>query len=365
MEGKLMSDFFWETSNTATRLEENTAEGQFEEVVFEANEIAKDTIGAYVKKINIGKLQTYMNLAILPVLSRDEISLHYLTLNEAFSQETIEIGEVSPRGRVRKLLAINNSPQPVLILTGEELVGAKQNRIVNTTILIDGYSDLTIPVSCVEQGRWSYHSRLFRSENRMMTPRMRSLMAERVSYTTGGKVGYRKIQSRIWREISAMARRRKAVSSSMAMSDIYKTEKPLILEYLKHFHPVDDQVGAIFMINGRISGMDAFGKSDTFYKVFKKLIGGYSLEAIDCFRPHRTPREPQSQVDRFLADILIVSVTKQPSPGIGNDLRLWSDSLIGSGLEIDKQMIQFSVFTKISESHGWDLRSRIQELLET
>ena len=155
------------------------------------------------------------------------------------------------------------------------------------------------------------------------------------------------------------------MSSSMAMSDIYKTEKPLILEYLKHFHPVDDPVGAIFMINGRISGMDAFGKSDTFYKIFKKLIGGYSLEAIDCFRPETKPGEPQFQVSGFLKEILTASVTKQPSPGIGHDLRLRSDKLIGSGLEIDKQMIQFSVFTKAGASHGWDLRSRIQELLET
>jgi ARG and Rhodanese-Phosphatase-superfamily-associated Protein domain len=35
----------------------------------------------------------------------------------------------------------------VLILDGEELVGAKQNRIVNVTILVVTQSEIVIPVS--------------------------------------------------------------------------------------------------------------------------------------------------------------------------------------------------------------------------
>ena len=54
------------------------------------------------------------------------------------------------------LKVINKSEVMVLILDGEELVGAKQNRIVNTTILIPAKETVLIPVSCVEQGRWSY-----------------------------------------------------------------------------------------------------------------------------------------------------------------------------------------------------------------
>jgi len=58
----------------------------------------------------------------------------------------------------------------ILILDGEELVGAKQNRVVNTTLLIAAASSTVIPVSCVEQGRWDYDSPDFRSELRMMPP---------------------------------------------------------------------------------------------------------------------------------------------------------------------------------------------------
>ena len=51
-------------------------------------------------------------------------------------------------------------------MDGEELLGAKQNRIVNLTILVAANSELTIPVSCVEAGRWRARSRAFTSAPR-------------------------------------------------------------------------------------------------------------------------------------------------------------------------------------------------------
>ena len=52
----------------------------------------------------------------------------------------------------------------VLFLEGEELVGAKQNRILNTSVLLPARSKIKIPVSCVERGRWAYKSKHFGSE---------------------------------------------------------------------------------------------------------------------------------------------------------------------------------------------------------
>ena len=65
-------------------------------------------------------------------------------------------------------------------LAQAKLVGAKQNRIVNTTILIQPKSTTVIPVSCVEQGRWSYDSPHFFSQKRMMSPGLRAMKARQV-----------------------------------------------------------------------------------------------------------------------------------------------------------------------------------------
>ena len=123
----------------------------------------------------------------------------------------------------------------VLLLDGEELVGAKQNRIINTTILIAANSTTTIPVSCVEQGRWSYRSEKFSSEKRVMSHMMRSHKAEHVNNSKKFHNTYCSDQGAIWGEIDEKARRMKAMSATGAMADIYEKEKPSIDEYVKQF----------------------------------------------------------------------------------------------------------------------------------
>ena len=58
------------------------------------------------------------------------------TLVEALRAGLAEVTEVDEQGRVSELLVKNNGGLPLLILDGEELVGAKQNRILNTSILV-------------------------------------------------------------------------------------------------------------------------------------------------------------------------------------------------------------------------------------
>jgi hypothetical protein len=87
----------------------------------------------------------------------------YRTLDDALSRGEVEITEISEQGSVPELQLVNRGSRPVLIVDGEELVGAKQNRVVNLTILVAAQPELTIPVSCVEAGRWRAKSRAFSS----------------------------------------------------------------------------------------------------------------------------------------------------------------------------------------------------------
>ena len=228
----------------------------------------QNLIKTYIDGINLGKMQSYKNLSVFPLLSDYTLDLDYLTLDEALDGNAIDVVELDQEGSVPELKVVNKSDAMILILDGEELVGAKQNRIVNTTILIAGKDTVVIPVSCVEQGRWSYDSKKFSSQKRVMSPRMRAGKSEQVRFSLEMSDNFSSDQGTIWNDISAQALRMDAESPSNAMSAIYKKKEQSIKDYTKHFSLTNSQIGAVFVINGQVVGMDSFGKPETFKKVF-------------------------------------------------------------------------------------------------
>jgi hypothetical protein len=306
----------------------------------------ENIINEYLEQAKVGGQQSYKNLAVFPLLSTYAVDLDYLLLDEALSDGLIEVVEVDTEGSVPDLKVINKSPLTVLILDGEELVGAKQNRIVNTTILVPGNMTIIIPVSCVEQGRWHYDAPQFRSEKRVMAAAMRAKKAGKVSLCLRENLGFRADQGEIWDGIAEMAQRRDAMSPSMAMSEIYKKDRASIQEYTKHFSLINGQVGAAFMINGKVAGLDTFGKAESFSKIFEKLVGSYALDALDWFDPKKEHKPLKSPVTEFMKAARSVSLDEHKGVGAGTDYRLESEKITGFALAMDEKILQLSVFAR-------------------
>jgi hypothetical protein len=306
----------------------------------------KETITGYLDQIKIGPKQSCKNLTLFPVLSTYSLPLEYLLLDEALPEGLIEVVEVDKGGSVPDLKVINKSPKMVLILDGEELVGAKQNRIVNTTILIQGNTTIVIPVSCVEQGRWFYDSPRFSSQERVMSPSLRAMKSEQVHSSIKSSGEYRSNQGAIWNEIANKASRRGAASPSMAMSHIYEKDMPSIQKYMKHFKLIDCQMGEFFMINGKVVGMECFGKAESFSKIFKKLVESYALDAIDWFDSEKEEKTVKSEVTKFIETSRAAEVESHPAVGMGVDLRMNSKNITGFALSYDDRILHLSIFSK-------------------
>ncbi len=87
--------------------------------------------------IEIGRSSQFRNLTLFPLMrpSVPVPQLDYLLLEDGIAQGKVRVTELHAGGSVPELRLENNADLPVLLVDGEELVGAKQNRVLNLTIL--------------------------------------------------------------------------------------------------------------------------------------------------------------------------------------------------------------------------------------
>lgn len=171
--------------------------------------------------LTLGEAQYAHNLSVYPLLADHDGEPGYLTLDQALSEHQARITEVSEAGRVPELAFENLADEPILLLDGEELVGAKQNRVLNFTLLVLGKTRLAIPVSCVEMGRWAQNSEEFRSGGRALYSRARASKMQQVSESLRSSGTRRSDQGAIWDDIAFKMRERSEASRTQAMADIY------------------------------------------------------------------------------------------------------------------------------------------------
>ncbi|MCK9502139.1 MAG: hypothetical protein M0Q52_09910 [Lascolabacillus sp.] len=303
-------------------------------------------VAEYLSQAELDRAQNFKNLVLVPVVSEYRDGGNYLLLDDALEQGAVKVTEVDRQGSVPDLKVANMCGKMVLIIGGEELVGAKQNRIVNTTILLAPESETTIPVSCVEQGRWAHTSDHFYTEKRMSPSFMRKNKAEHVMASVKMNAGFRSDQGSIWEEIRERQARRDAESSTGRMSELYTKDRPLLDEYLQQFRPVDNQVGALFLINGRIAGFDGFGGPEILARVFPKLVESYAIDAVDMYRGEGTVQTGNALAALFLRGCLEADSDEQPSVALGTDCRLSSDDRIDAALVFQDRVLHLSLFAR-------------------
>jgi hypothetical protein len=302
-----------------------------------------------IQGARLGEALTFENLTMFPLIVDEETDADYLTLDEALSAGTAKVTEVSGSGSVPELHFLNEGDIPVLLLDGEELVGAKQNRVLNLSILAPAHDAITIPVSCVEQGRWSYRSSEFRSEDRVHYSRGRSAKAASVSMSMESGGSSRSNQSEVWRNISGKSARLGVSSPTDSMSDIYEQRKRSMDHFVRSLTCGEGQVGAIFGIDGAVAGIDLFDAPSTFAKLLPKLIRSYALDAIETGSEERKPTS-NLEAQRFIDIVSAVETQEFSAVGLGEDLRLKSQMIAGGALANEGHVVHLGAFPLVSET---------------
>src|SRR5687768_15849116 len=95
-----------------------------------------------LQQLEIGPSRVAGGLQILGLYWTPSQPVNYLTLDEALSSGQFEVSEVTEGGSVPTLAVFNKADTLVFLMAGEQLVGAKQNRVLNASILVPAQSQI-------------------------------------------------------------------------------------------------------------------------------------------------------------------------------------------------------------------------------
>jgi len=304
---------------------------------------ATETVRDAVREVVSGRPVTFKNLTLFPLIAARERQADYLVLDEALAKGWVEITESSEAGNVPELKVVNRGDTAVLLLDGEELRGAKQNRVLNLTMLVPPHHASPIPVSCVESGRWHRVSRQFASSPHTQFAEGRAAKMQQVTSSLLSSGARRSDQSAVWSAIAEKSARLGAESDTAAMSAMYERMDHSLEDFVAAFPPADGQVGAVFLVNGRLGGLELFDAASTWRKLSPKLVRSYALDAID--RRHETGPSSASHSGRAVIDAVMASQSAVfPAVGEGEDVRLSGRDLTGAALVARDRAIHLSAF---------------------
>ena len=238
--------------------------------------------------------QSYRNMEVIPIRMNNSKNQEFLTLKRGMDAGVVEITECE-MSTVGTVLARNNANIPLLLIDGDEILGAKQNRIMNRSLIIPPKTNMAISVSCTERGRWHYESpgytRDFDDFSRGSSDYSgdRNLRFNRSVHTADFATRSAKsrdlfenrdCQSTVWNSIDKLENRTSFKSRTSALSDNYEHLKPMHEEYLTHFKIEFGQVGAVFIINGQIKGLELFYSPSVYQDYHEKIFRSYIMEAM-------------------------------------------------------------------------------------
>ena len=270
------------------------------------------------------------NLTVFPVLATKSYPTgEFLTLDEGLRSGEVEVSEAghvqglirrhsvpaigNDGAQVNRLVLVNNSKRPLLLLAGEIVTGGKQDRVIGKDRIVPAESDpVDLSVFCVEPGRWVATSEHFGASGAMYGGNVggplkaaQLPMAMMAQPSVRAKAMAEKDQSQVWAEVrkqqAAMETVEVTAAAPQVAAEIARTSsyarvnenegvkrqvdavaQPIEQNYQSLIRQLRDRnaVGVVVAVNGRIIWADVFASTDLLEKYWPKLVRSYASEAV-------------------------------------------------------------------------------------
>ena len=276
------------------------------------------------------------NLSLFPIVGGVEANTApLLTLDEGLRAGAVVIAEAGsiqglvrpgtfyPRnsgGEVNRLVLVNNSDRPLLLLAGEVVTGGKQDRVIGVDRIVPPKSDpIDLSVFCVEPGRWVASSEHFGSMGSAMAQpsvRMPAMAA--------------RDQVQVWNRVAsanagiaaAAPQAAQAIGGTssyakvMQNPEVEKKVASVAANYDGLLHELR-KVGAkgvVVAVNGHITWSDVFASTDLLEKYWQKLIRSYAAESLT--NAATGAQADQKSAQAFLDELQGTREVSETEPGV-------------------------------------------------
>jgi hypothetical protein len=309
------------------------------------------------------------DLTIYPVVaSKVHDASDFLTLDEGIrSGEVVvtEVGNIHPLirrrttvippqgsgGVVNRLVLVNNSKHPLILLAGEVVTGGKQDRVVGKDRIVPAESDpVDLSVFCVEHGRWVASSDKFDTHAYVMAQpsvRKQAMVAndqqkvwDEVANSKAGMAANSQanlargssgvvaqnaapmVELRKLDSTTSYAKTRENKAIQQQVDDIVQPMQKSYESVIKQLRE-QNAVGVVVAVKGRIIWADIFASNGLLSKYWPKLLQSYAAEALSMTgeRAEISSKSAQQFLDNWQATHEVV----ESEPGLYRQTEMTGD----------------------------------------
>ena len=304
------------------------------------------TMTDLIETLEIGTPATAGNLALIPLLRRGSMTTGeppgYLLYQQAQDMGLISIEEVNEAGDVGELRVTNRANRPVLLVEGEVLLGMKQTRVLNLTILVPAQTDLDVPVTCVEAGRWRATSAEAVGKSDIhLAPSVRAAKTVTVARSMRSARTFTSDQGAVWTGVDRILDSHGAHAPSRSYADLAASEASRFSQVARSVEPKPGQVGLIGCLGGHVACVDLFEAPQILAALWEGLVGSYQAEAAVVADSKKAKPDGAR---RWFHSIVDGNSSVGPEIGLGSHITVVAPDLEAAALVHDGRVLHLSAF---------------------
>jgi hypothetical protein len=303
-----------------------------------------------VSTLEIGTPAHAGGLTLIPLLAQERTASTppaYLLYQQASESGLVSVEEVSESGTVGELQVANRANQPVLLVEGEVLLGMKQARVLNITILVPAQRVLRVPVSCVESGRWRAVSAEATGKAAVhLAPSVRGAKTVTVARSMRSARTFVSDQQAVWAGVDRVLDGNGADAPSRSYADLVAQDPTAFTDVAQTIKPAPGQVGLLALVGGQVSCVDVFDTTQVLTALWSGLVASYQAEAFATRDSQARPaaKAAEGAARSWFRSIASGSITVGPEIGLGAHVTVVAPDVEAAALVAGGRVVHLSAF---------------------